>query len=139
MAQYLKISFIIFCISYISNAFVIPLSRMEFRKQFNSKDFLFDLTASKPISTGLGGALRLADISKFPAVSGEGIAYALVNLDACAVNLHHTHPRAAELLFLITGSVVRIGFAEENGGRTIVNDVTPGKVRFIIFNKQLLW
>ena len=61
------------------------------------------------------------------ALSGEGLSYILYELKPCAVNLPHFHPRAAELLYVIKGNLVNVGFFEENGGRTLLNQIGQGK------------
>ncbi|CAM6054393.1 unnamed protein product [Sphagnum tenellum] len=58
---------------------------------------------------------------------GQGISYTLFNLEPCGINLPHVHPRATELLYLISGDNLQCAFAEENGGRTIVNSLNEGQ------------
>ncbi|CAM9329551.1 unnamed protein product, partial [Ectocarpus sp. 12 AP-2014] len=36
-------------------------------------------------------------VNQLPALDGQGISMALVNLDPCAINLPHIHPRATEV------------------------------------------
>ncbi|CAN0597135.1 unnamed protein product, partial [Laminaria digitata] len=35
--------------------------------------------------------------NQLPALAGQGISMALVNLGPCAINLPHIHPRATEV------------------------------------------
>ena len=115
----------------LSNAQQIPQSRQVFRQQFKTnRDFMFDLQRLSPAGSHAGGEIRRAVIDNFPALSGEGLSYNLLEMEPCAVNLPHVHPRASELVFVISGKFLRIGFVEENGGRTIVNDLEEGQVGF---------
>lgn len=108
----------------------IPLSRQAFRKQFSNRDFAFDLAGSRNTGTGTGGSLRVADIDSMPALSGEGVSSTLFSVEPCGINLPHIHPRATEFLYVIEGDFLRAGFVEENGGRTIINDIKAGDVNF---------
>ena len=106
----------------------IPLARLPFRQQFQNNEFAFDLGKLAASGGRTGGEIRSATVENFPALSGEGISYTLVNMDPCAINLPHVHPRATELLFVITGKALNVGFVEENGGRTILNTLSDGQV-----------
>jgi hypothetical protein len=68
------------------------------------------------------------NIDNFPSLADEGLSFSLYTIEPCGVNLPHVHPRASELLYLISGGFLRTGFVEENGGRTIVNDIKAGQV-----------
>ena len=61
-------------------------------------------------------------------LSGEGLSFILYDLEPCGINTFHFHPRASELLYVIKGNLVKVGFIEENGGRTIVNEIGQGQV-----------
>lgn len=90
----------------------MPPSRLEFRKQFKAEDFVFDLNGTPSTSTGGGGKIRANSVDNFPALSGEGISYSLFDVEPCGVNLPHVHPRATELLYVISGNFLRTGFVE---------------------------
>jgi len=102
-------------------------SRLKFRQRFQNKDFKFDLAGITP-AIGPGGNARSVNIDSFPVLLGEGLSFSLFNLEPCTVNFPHIHPRASELLYLINGNFLRTGFVEENGGRTIINDISTGQV-----------
>ena len=70
-----------------------------------------------------------SNVDTFPALKGEGIANTLFSLNPCAINTPHVHPRATELFFVLSGKF-KTFFTEENGGRTIVNEVSTGQVTF---------
>ncbi|KAA8549886.1 hypothetical protein F0562_001570 [Nyssa sinensis] len=46
-----------------------------------------------------------ASLVEFPALNGQSVSYAVLQYPAGTVNPPHTHPRAAELLFLIEGTL----------------------------------
>jgi hypothetical protein len=43
------------------------------------------------------------------------------------MNTPHTHPRATEFLYVISGSQLQVGFIEENGARYVENNIIPGQ------------
>lgn len=109
----------------------LPFSTAASRRaRFDSEDFVFDLDGSNATSTGAGGEVRPLTVSQLPSLSKEGISLTLVSLDPCGINLPHSHPRATEVIYLIKGSHLRTAFVEENGGRTITNDLSTGQTTF---------
>ncbi|KAL8501130.1 hypothetical protein ACS0TY_020625 [Phlomoides rotata] len=48
---------------------------------------------------------------QFPALNGQSVSYAVLMYPAGSVNPVHTHPRSAELLFLVQGSL-EVGFVD---------------------------
>ncbi|XP_052207045.1 putative germin-like protein 9-2 [Diospyros lotus] len=46
-----------------------------------------------------------ASMAEFPALNGQSVSYAALIYPAGSVNPPHTHPRAAELLFVLDGSL----------------------------------
>ncbi|GKV39741.1 hypothetical protein SLEP1_g47467 [Rubroshorea leprosula] len=50
-------------------------------------------------------------MAEFPALNDQSVSFAILQNPARLVNATHTHPRAAELLFLIYG-VLDIGFID---------------------------
>ncbi|KAI4351336.1 hypothetical protein L6164_005711 [Bauhinia variegata] len=48
---------------------------------------------------------------ELPAINGQSISYAVFQYPAGSVNPPHTHPRAAELLFLLSGCL-QVGFVD---------------------------
>ena len=112
-------------------AYPIPPTRQSFRQQFSNNDFVFDLNRLK-----FNCKIQFANLASFPALSGEGLSFALVTLDPCAVNLPYVTPRASEVIYVISGEFLRVGFSEENGGRTIVNDLEIGQVKYYFYIKM---
>lgn len=64
---------------------------------FNPEDFVFSLGGPEPAAPVNGFQIRAANLNQLPALEGQGISMALVNLDACTINLPHVHPRATEV------------------------------------------
>ena len=64
---------------------------------FNPEDFTFSLGGPEPDAPGNGVQLRAVNLNQLPALEGQGISMALVNLDPCGINLPHVHPRATEV------------------------------------------
>jgi oxalate decarboxylase/phosphoglucose isomerase-like protein (cupin superfamily) len=92
----------------------------------NDSQFVFDFThAVNGIVQGPGGKLVSALRTNFPAIIGHGVAMTLGTIDACGINLPHTHPRATEITFVVSGSF-QVGFFQENGARFIGNTLQPG-------------
>ncbi|XP_027154803.1 germin-like protein 9-3 [Coffea eugenioides] len=52
-----------------------------------------------------------ASLKEFPALDGQSVSYAVLQFPAGSVNPPHTHPRSAELLFLVLGSL-DVGFVD---------------------------
>ncbi|KAK0603933.1 hypothetical protein LWI29_010277 [Acer saccharum] len=52
-----------------------------------------------------------ACITEFPALTGQGVSLAFLQFPTGSLNPPHTHPRSAELLFLIEGSL-EVGFTD---------------------------
>ncbi|TYI33551.1 hypothetical protein ES332_A04G141600v1 [Gossypium tomentosum] len=52
-----------------------------------------------------------ASLVEFPALNGQSVSYAVLQYPASSLNPPHTHPRAAELLFLVDGSL-EVGFVD---------------------------
>ena len=64
---------------------------------FNEEDFTFSLGGPEPDNLVDNFQLRGVNLNQLPALEGQGISMALVNLGPCAINLPHIHPRATEV------------------------------------------
>ena len=64
---------------------------------FNEEDFTFALGGPEPDNLVDNFQLRGVNLNQLPALEGQGISMALVNLGPCAINLPHVHPRATEV------------------------------------------
>jgi len=52
-----------------------------------------------------------ATMAEFPALNGQSVSYAVLEFPSGTTNPPHTHPRSAELLFLIEGTL-EVGFVD---------------------------
>lgn len=52
-----------------------------------------------------------ASMTQFPALNGQSVSYAVLQFPPAGVNPPHTHPRAAELLLVILGTL-EVGFVD---------------------------
>ncbi|KAF9594393.1 hypothetical protein IFM89_030995 [Coptis chinensis] len=52
-----------------------------------------------------------ASMAEFPALNGQSVSFAVLEYPAGTINPPHTHPRSAELLFLVYGSL-EVGFVD---------------------------
>ncbi|CAF3969613.1 unnamed protein product [Rotaria sordida] len=77
------------------------------------------------ISQGTGGRTIQASAFNFPGAIGNGIAMTVGYLNACGINLPHTHPRATEINFSVDGDF-DVGFLQENGVSFVSNKVKRG-------------
>jgi oxalate decarboxylase/phosphoglucose isomerase-like protein (cupin superfamily) len=109
----------------------VARTAMGARQEFEAKDFVFDLLGSIPLAiTEGGGTAQVLTVAQLPSLANTGLSMVLVNLEPCAINPPHTHPRATELIYMISGKDLRTAFVEENGGRVIVNDIGMGETTF---------
>ena len=52
-----------------------------------------------------------ASLAEFSALNGQSVSYAVLQFPAGTTNPPHTHPRSAELLFLVQGTL-QVGFVD---------------------------
>lgn len=66
---------------------------------FNPEDFVFTIGGPEPegLFPDIGFQLGVATLGQLPALEGQGISMAIVNLDACSILPPHYQPRAAEM------------------------------------------
>jgi len=68
-----------------------------------------------------------ANSATFPAVVGNGMTMAMLNLGPCAMLPPHFHPRATNFVVAIEGET-KTYMIEENGARIVSETLTPGKM-----------
>lgn len=76
---------------------------------------LRDIFRNGDVSSGSGGVRAAANTGNFPGTTSEGITVVRFEMVPCGVNLPHTHPRASELLSLISGGPLQVGFIDTSG------------------------
>lgn len=52
-----------------------------------------------------------ASMAEFPSLNGQSVSYAALQFQPNSINPPHTHPRSAELLFVVQGSL-QVGFVD---------------------------
>ncbi|MCO5550709.1 hypothetical protein L7F22_004199 [Adiantum nelumboides] len=87
------------------------------------------------VAVGPGGTRATVNINIFPAMQMQSLTYTQFRMKPCGVNLPHTHPRASEMLTLVTGGPLQVGFVDTEGERHI-DILYPGDVT--IFPRGLL-
>lgn len=84
----------------------------------DDKDFVFDLSQNNYQS--------IANRQTFPAMVGTGTSIAAVQFPGCSISKLHIHPRAAEMLVVLSGRLVTETIPELGaGGRVIRNELGP--------------
>ncbi|XVE50565.1 hypothetical protein DITRI_Ditri01bG0172900 [Diplodiscus trichospermus] len=74
----------------------------------------FTYTGMRPLFTSdppTNFTVTKATMAEFPALNGQSVSYAVLQYPVGSVNPPHTHPRAAELLFLTYG-ILEVGFVD---------------------------
>ncbi|KAJ7299050.1 hypothetical protein O6H91_Y316300 [Diphasiastrum complanatum] len=79
------------------------------------------------VSHGPGGTRAALDTKIFPGITSQAITYVQFKMLPCGINLPHTHPRATELLTLVSGGPIEVGFVDTSGVAHI-DILNPGDV-----------
>ena len=109
-------------------AFVSAQTALEQRTTIPNDGFKYDFAGSAP-TNGEGGVIRTVNAKAWSPLKGSNIAFSLVTLKPCGINLPHVHPRANEVLYMISGRDLQTAFAEENpSNRTVVNILKAGDI-----------
>lgn len=96
--------------------FVVPENNNNINNTTVNGSF-FTYTGLRGVLSQIPQSFKATKVSmlEFPALNGQTISYALFQYPAGTINPPHTHPRAAELLFLLHGSLqVRLVWAVAN-------------------------
>jgi quercetin dioxygenase-like cupin family protein len=75
-----------------------------------------------------------ATMMEFPALNGQSVSYAMLKFPSESVNPPHTHPRAAELLLVLNGTLC-VGFIDTTG-KLYTQDLAEGDM--FVFPKGLV-
>jgi quercetin dioxygenase-like cupin family protein len=67
------------------------------------------------VTQASGGKRSGLNVSLFPAMASLGITYVRFELTPCGANVAHSHPRATELLTLVSGGPLQVGFVDTRG------------------------
>lgn len=96
---------------------------------------LRNIFANGEILEDTGGVRAAVTTANFPAITTQGITYVRVHIVPCGCTLAHIHPRATEILTLISGGPLQVGFIDTKG-TAHVNILYPGDVT--LFPRGLL-
>lgn len=105
-------------------------TQLEMRQKFNASDFVYNLDSASAVLTNGGGSIRPLLVDQMPALAGQKISMVLFELLPCGIIIPEVHPRATEMIYVIQGANLQVGFAEENGGRFLINVLQQGQVTF---------
>ncbi|XP_057872520.1 germin-like protein subfamily 1 member 7 isoform X2 [Cryptomeria japonica] len=86
---------------------------------------LRDIFSNGDVSVDSGGVRAATSVAKFPAAASQGLQYVRFKMVPCGVNLPHTHPRATEMLTLISGGPLQVGFVDT---QAFIDILHPGDV-----------
>ncbi|XP_072999983.1 germin-like protein 9-3 [Typha latifolia] len=75
-----------------------------------------------------------ATMTEFPALNGQSVSYAVLQFPQDSINPPHTHPRSAELLFLV-GGMLDVGFVDTEN-KLYTARLQPGDI--FVFPKGLV-
>ena len=117
---------LVFLILVININNVVLETKLQQRNKYDQLDYIFDLAGSQPLSQSSSGYVKTSFVDKFPALSGEGVGMALFQIEPCGTILPHIHPRGSELVYVFS-SRFRVVVIDENTGKTVVNNITPGQ------------
>ncbi|OAE32075.1 hypothetical protein AXG93_2278s1550 [Marchantia polymorpha subsp. ruderalis] len=111
-----------------------PDPLVDFSANANTPVFR-DIFANGDVTNGSGGVRAGLDIGKFPGLTSEGLTVVQFKMVPCGENIPHTHPRATELLSLISGGPLQAGFVDTKG-EAHIHILYPGDL--IVFPRGLM-
>ncbi|MCO5581100.1 hypothetical protein L7F22_034976 [Adiantum nelumboides] len=101
-----------------------------------SPSFVFrDIFSNGEIVADTGGIRAGLNAAIFPALEGQGMTMVRFRLVPCGCQLAHHHPRATEILSMVSGGPLQVGFIDTKGNAHI-NILNPGDVT--LFPRGLL-
>ncbi|KAJ7561829.1 hypothetical protein O6H91_03G043100 [Diphasiastrum complanatum] len=86
-----------------------------------------DIFTNGDVTHGPGGIRAALNATIFPAMMSQGITFVQFKLLPCGINLPHTHPRATEMVTLVSGGPMKSGFVD-TAGVAHVDILYPGDV-----------
>ncbi|XP_041021337.1 germin-like protein 9-3 [Juglans microcarpa x Juglans regia] len=92
----------------ILSDFIVPQNVTTVDGNFFTFIGLRSLVGSNPPPTF---KVSKASLVEFPALNGQSVSYAVLQFPAGTTNPPHIHPRSAELLFLVDGTL-QVGFVD---------------------------
>ena len=105
----------------------LPTTQLDRLNLLSSdRDWVFDFTA-QPSYTYSPGSVVNANAATFPAMVGNGMTLAMLNLGPCAMLPPHYHPHATNVVVAISGTT-NTYMIEENGARMVSATLSLGKM-----------
>ncbi|OAA49687.1 Transcription factor [Cordyceps fumosorosea ARSEF 2679] len=101
----------------------------------DDKDFVFDL--------GQNNFQSIANPQTFPAMVGTGTSIAAARFPGCSISKLHIHPRAAEMLVLLSGYLVtetipELGAGGSSGGQRVIRTEMASPGALTVFDQGAL-
>ncbi|XP_074573789.1 germin-like protein 9-3 [Curcuma longa] len=115
----------------ITSDFILPSNATAVDGSF------FTFTGLRKVVTAGPGkefTVTKASLAEFPALNGQSVSLAVLSFPAGSVNAPHTHPRAAELLFLLKGKL-EVGVVD-TANKLFTQTLQPGDA--FVFPKGLV-
>ena len=100
---------------------------------YSGTKFTFDLAGSAPSITEYGNTIREANQDSFSVLSGNGVAFFMIDMKPGALRVPHWHPNAWELDYCLQGKA-RFWITGPDNTRNPVKqvvDLEPGQLVFI--------
>ena len=109
---------------------------VELLANLRNSDFFYDLGKAIPTKSG-NNTIRQLSVSQFATLAYTGISYTLFELAPCGINLPHIHPRASELLYVISAENLQLGFVGKSRiFIKLIYEHVSFKKQFIIFRRE---
>jgi len=117
-------------VEYLPSSNPLTYGQLGKRQSFVAKNFTLNMNrvkAENPAATG--GTIRRLTTQNMPGL--QDMSSSLKYLKPCSINLPHYHPRGSELIHVLEAENLLVGFAEENGGRVLINNLGSSDTSFI--------
>ncbi|KAM0879493.1 hypothetical protein ACQ4PT_034203 [Festuca glaucescens] len=122
--------------------FIVPMSMIGMPPMNITGDFFtytgfrtaMNMTMPMPPPALQNFTVTKATVMEFPAMNGRSVSYAMLKFPSESVNPPHTHPRAAELLLVLNGTLC-VGFIDTTG-KLYTQDLAEGDM--FVFPKGLV-
>jgi hypothetical protein len=75
-----------------------------------SDAFVYNLVGMANPTKIANNTILPSSVKQFPALENMGISYTRFELAPCGINLPHIHPRASELIYVISAENLQVGF-----------------------------
>ncbi|CAK9873136.1 unnamed protein product [Sphagnum jensenii] len=111
----LWVMFVAFFIMIMKVKAVDPDPLVDFPAGPDAPFTFHNITVNGVVTQTSGGTRAALSTEVFPATIGEGITSVKFTLVPCGVNVPHTHPRATELLNVVAGGPLLVGWVNTSG------------------------